>query len=182
MSEQLTIRRATREDAAFVARMVMMALHSEENPDILAIMTNVCTMDATLYSWRHALVAEAEGQPAGLCLCYDGAGYSAMRARTFAFFPQADDGLDLENMEDETCAGEYYVDSLAVLPAFRQRGIARQLLEAQVAAGLSQHLIPTLLVDPDNPPALRLYRAVGFTYLCDTYAFGQTYWKMHWQR
>ncbi|GEM_PF-6373048 len=35
----------------------------------------------------------------------------------------------------------------------------------------------TLLVDPENENAKRLYRKLGFTDDSDIYAFGQIFWK-----
>ena len=36
-------------------------------------------------------------------------------------------------MDDETEAGEFYLDSLAIYPEYRRRGIARQLLKTESA-------------------------------------------------
>lgn len=167
------------DEIEFIARGVIMALHNEPTPELLATMKKVVALDDTLYSHRHAMVQHnAEGQPVGLCLAYDGADYRAMRERTFAFFPDSSADLDLTHMEDEAGAGEWYIDSLAVLPEYRRQGIARHLLKAQIKKGQDLGLTPTLLVDPDNPSALRLYESVGFRYDCDVYAFGQIFWKL----
>lgn len=86
--------------------------------------------------------------------------------------------MDLAHAEDETCKGEFYIDSLAVLPEYRRMGIGRQLMKAQMEYGLRKGLRhQTLLVDPENPKAQRLYESLGFRYESDCYAFGQTYWK-----
>ncbi len=166
------------DEIEFIARGVIMALHNEPTPELLATMKRVVALDDTLYSHRHAVLEYVDGEPVGLCLAYDGADYHAMRERTFAFFPDSPADLDLSNMEDEAGAGEWYIDSLAVLPEFRRRGIARRLLKAQIKKGQDLGLTPTLLVDPNNPSALRLYESVGFRYDCDVYAFGQIFSKL----
>ena len=75
-------------------------------------------------------------------------------------------------------AGEYYIDSLAVLPEYRRRGIARQLMQAQIEQGRQLGFTHfTLLVDPVNPNAQGLYSQLGFQYESDCYAFGQKFWK-----
>lgn len=86
-------------------------------------------------------------------------------------------GLEFPNMEDESEAGEYYLDSLAVLPEYRGRGIGRKLLEHGIGRGTSQNLTVTLAVDSINDKAQRLYRSLGFSHQRDIFIFGHTYWK-----
>ena len=81
-------------------------------------------------------------------------------------------------MEDETVAGEYYIDSLAVAPTQRGKGVGAALLAQGVAQAAQLGLRPTLLVDPDNPGARRLYEAGGFRESGAVTAFGQTYLRM----
>lgn len=178
----IEIRHAQVADASFVARCVCMALHHELSDDELPGVAAICAREDVLYSYRHALIAWLGDEPVGLCLAYDGDGYHDIRVRTFAAFtalhPDDEDDMDLENAEDETCQGEYYIDSLAVLPPYRRHGYARQLMQAQIALGRQlghQHI--TLLVDPENSEAQRLYESLGFRYESDCYAFGQIYWK-----
>lgn len=171
------IKEARKEDAMFVAWGVCTALHSEMSEEQLKPIAGICSREDVLYSYRHALIAWVDGKPAGLCLAYNGEGYHEIRLRTFALF-QVNDSMDLENAEDETCAGEYYIDSLAVKPEYRRQGIARKLMEAQIKRGLEKGLAHiTLLVDPENPNAQKLYKELGFEYLEDCYAFGQVFWK-----
>ena len=178
----LTICPATLADAAFVARCVCLALHHDPSPDELPHIAEVCSREDVLYSYRHALIGYADGVPVGLCLAYPGEGYHETRLRTFALFTDSNPAMDLENAEDETEAGEYYIDSLAVLPEHRRHGYGRELMEAQIERGRQLGLAHiTLLVDPDNPGAQRLYRDLGFRYVSDCYAFGQTFWKWEQQ-
>lgn len=181
----IEIRQATREDAPFVALGVVMALHMNPEKENLAHIADICAREDVLYSWSNTLIAFEGNQPVGLCLCYDGRDYHETRVRTFALFAEMPDtgnsedkDLDLEHMEDETGPGEFYVDSLAVLPKFRRQGIARKLLLAQLQRGKAMGLPQaTLLVDPDNPDAQALYRQCGFVHQCEVYAFGQIFWK-----
>lgn len=183
----LLISPATEADAPFVARCVCMALHHEPGADELPGIARICGRRDVLYSYRHALIARLDGEPVGLCLAYPGEGYHEVRERTFALFaalhPDEPDTMDLAHAEDETQAGEFYIDSLAVLPAFRRRGIARRLMQAQMERGCALGLPrQTLLVDPANPGAQRLYASLGFRHESDCYAFGQTYWRWSVQR
>ena len=72
-------------------------------------------------------------------------------------------------MDDETQAGELYLDSLAVLPEYRRRGIARRLIQATKvrAEGMGLPLVG-LLVDKGNPDGEALYVSVGFRYANDS--------------
>ena len=71
-------------------------------------------------------------------------------------------------MDDETQAGELYLDSLAVLPEYRHRGIAKALLLATKKRADKLGLpCVGLLVDKGNPTAEALYTSVGFGYVGD---------------
>ena len=178
----VTFRPAQLSDSYAVAKGVTMALHLEEQEQQLRWFEQICRRDDVLYSWRNALLAEEDGQVVGLCLCYDGADYHETRLRTFALLADGkegeEDNMDLAHFEDETGPGEYYIDSLAVWPEYRRRGIARQLLMRQIDAGRKLGVVKaTLLVDPDNPSAQQLYRECGFLHEYEVYAFGQIFWK-----
>ena len=176
---------ATADDARFVARHVLEALHwhmydeplNAEQHQAWDELTAVCLRDDVLYSYKHALLAKIGDEPIGLILAYDGANYHPLRTRTFALLP-AFAGMDVESMEDEAVAGEYYIDSLAVAPTQRGKGVGAALLAQAVAQAAQLGLRPTLLVDPDNPGARRLYEAGGFRESGAVTAFGQTYLRM----
>ena len=71
-------------------------------------------------------------------------------------------------MDDETGAGELYLDSLAILPDYRRQGIAKALLLATKERA-NQLGLPCvgLLVDKENPVGEALYSSVGFRYVGD---------------
>ena len=64
-------------------------------------------------------------------------------------------------------SGEFYLDSLAVYPEYRGRGIAKQLLKRFIDHAASISLPAALLVDKGNPNAERLYKSIGFVYAND---------------
>ena len=59
-------------------------------------------------------------------------------------------------------AGEGFIANIAVLPAYRRRGIARALVQAAQAKPLSRL---TLEVRASNEAAIALYRSLGFKVL-----------------
>ena len=70
-------------------------------------------------------------------------------------------GHEITNLTDETAAGEWYIDSLAVFPEFRRMGAARALIEAAIRRTPSE-LTPGLLCAQESEDARRLYEAMGF--------------------
>ena len=84
------------------------------------------------------LLARAAGAPVGVAVCFTG--FSTFRARP------------LTNLHD-----------LAVVPAWRGRGIGRRLLSEVLARARARgHCKVTLEVRDDNAAALALYRDLGF--------------------
>ena len=65
-------------------------------------------------------------------------------------------------MDDETDGSEFYLDTLAVLPEYRGRGIASALLKASIEKARKMGKPAGLLVDKDNTRARRLYESIGF--------------------
>lgn len=183
----IQIRPASIADAAFIAKNVMAALgteevYAEEMPEqvlkIWNIMIQVCQTSGVLYSWENTLIAEYEGMPIGSLTAYDGSTYKESREKTFAFFEESL-SFDPDLMQDETRAGEYYLDSLAVLPAFRGNGIGKMLLQQGIETARRKE-IPhvTILVSPTNPKAKRLYSSLGFREAGEVFAFGEYFQRM----
>ena len=145
----MTIIPATPAHAADIAQLIMTAmtedccqyLAGKEHTldDFYHMMLDLVLMDDSQYSWRNAFVAVDE---------------------------EATE-MDYSQIDDETEAGEFYLDSLAIYPEYRRRGIARQLLKRATEHAASLNLPAALLVDKGNPNAERLYRSVGFEYCND---------------
>ncbi|MGN0233963.1 MAG: GNAT family N-acetyltransferase [Bacteroidaceae bacterium] len=183
-------RKATIYDAPFVAVVVTEALgnsimermtagnESSEDLRLLKQIEEVCRRTDTLYSWKNTNVAiSSDGEPVGAIVAYPGEGYLECRARTFDLLGNLIT-FDVASMDAETRDGEYYLDSLAVHPRWRGRGIARQLIiQAQKEA--AQMGRPAVLAcAPDNTGARRLYEALGFRQEGRMYIFGENYLRM----
>lgn len=170
----LNIRRARKDEAAFIARNILYAMDIDtdtaDGQSILEIMTEICAMDDTLYSWRNALVAELDGTPAGSITAYDGGLYHELSKRTFEVFAEKSGGWSYK-MDAETKAGEYYLDSLAVLPLFRGLGLGKQLLIAAMEeAEALGFYTASLIVDPESTGVVRLYSSCGFSLDTDSHS------------
>ena len=173
------IRRARKEEAAQIAELFMLAWPVEEILESNGLtyeqlhesMTTIAAAEETIYSYENTIVAEVDGKVVGAMCAYDGEDYQRLK-QPIVDVLGADSGFAQLR---ETEAGEFYLDSVGVLPEYRGRGIASRLFKAQCerAASLG-HKIAGLIVDVDKPQAEALYARLGFTYLDDKDFFGHT--------
>ncbi len=182
----MDIRKATIEDSAAIARNVMAAMgydvFSETVDDGIRVMMDgmaeICAREDTLYSWRNTLVACVEGEFAGSLTSYDGGDYLRMREVTFGLAHEKF-GWTPPMMDDETRAGEWYLDSLAVLPAFRRRGLAQllvsQMFEVAEALGFAK---VSLIVLASSDRLIAHYESFGFRPDGHLDCFGHDYLRM----
>lgn len=173
---------ASIEQAESIASLIMLAMNHEccQNfagpshtlEDFHRMMTTLVRRDDSQYSYRNAMVAlddnTTDGHPvvAGVIVGYDGADLHRLR-ETFLQAAKEFLGQDFRGMADETQAGEYYIDSLAVNESYRHQGLAMLLLKKLIDQK-GQRQPVGLLVDKGNPGAERLYRSLGFEYVNDT--------------
>ena len=173
------IRRARKEEAAQIAELFMLAWPIEEILESNGIpyeqlhesMKAIAAAEETIYSYENTFVAEVDGKVVGAMCAYDGADYMRLK-QPIVNELGADSGFA---QLKETKAGEFYLDSVGVLPEYRGRGIASRIIEAQCerAASLG-HKMAGLIVDIDKPQVEALYTRLGFTYLDDKDFFGHT--------
>lgn len=176
-SSNVIVRAARREDALTIARVVAMAIGDEQalqaycGDKYLDVLTEVACHRATQYSWQYALIAEVNGVAAGAVVGYDGARLEILREGTFAVL-QAFTG-STPNIANETEAGEYYLDSVGVLPEFRGIGVGQALITAFCDKAYAEGAERVgLIVDYDNPSAEKLYLSLGFEYVGERTFFG----------
>lgn len=180
----IELRKATSSDCSFIAKMIMMALHitEEDNERLYNHMVELVEDKHTLYYWERCTIACDDNMPVGLCLAYDGVDYPERREYSFSFVckdgkPVSDNNTDLLVQPDESGWGEMYIDSLAVIPEYRGNGIGRMMLKDALKRSVKLALMPTILVNPNNEPALKLYKSLGFEYGEEMEVFGTLYHK-----
>ncbi len=162
----IVIRPAAVQDSGVIVRSLILAMGEKTakvycGPDYREVLDEIVRMECSQYSYRNALVAVADGIPAGAVVGYDGGLLQPLRDPTLAVIRRYNPGLSV--VDDETEAGEFYIDSIGVSPGFRGRGIGSQLLCAmRDRAFASGHPCVGLLVDCENPEAERLYLSLGF--------------------
>ena len=175
----IEIRKAIREQAPEIARLIMMAMTDEcclhfcgegyGLEDFRKMMTRLVERVDSQYSYVNTYVACDGNKVVGISVSYDGGKLHALR-RVFLELSKEYIGKDNSGMDDETQAGELYLDSLAVLPEYRRQGIARQLIMATKERAEELNLPGVgLLVDKGNPIGESLYTSIGFRYSDDSH-------------
>lgn len=131
---------AEKADAREIGQVVVTAVGEEisaafaEGKGIEAVITlfaNLAAREDSQYSYLNTLKAvDDNGRAMGYVVGYDGALLHRLRE---AFYTEVKAvlGKDMEGkMGDECEAGEFYLDSLAVFPEYRGRGVAKALIKA----------------------------------------------------
>ncbi|MBO5187006.1 MAG: GNAT family N-acetyltransferase [Prevotella sp.] len=173
MQNEITIRPARAEDASVIAELVTMAMTDEccmhfcgerHTPDdFRTLIAALAARRGTQYSYENTICATTgDGRIAGISVSYDGSLLFELR-QAFIDGAKAAFNIDHSGMSAETQAGELYLDSLAVYPEYRGRGIAKKLIDATADKAKRMGTGPVgLLVDENNPKAERLYLSQGF--------------------
>lgn len=175
----IEIQEATKSQAAEIAHLIMTAMTDDcclyfcgegyGLEDFRKMMTMLVEREDSQYSYRNTLVAMDADRVVGVSVSYDGSRLHELR-RAFIEAAKTYLGRDHSGMDDETQAGELYLDSLAVLPEYRRQGIASRLLIATKERATRMGLpCVGLLVDNGNPAGEALYSSVGFRYVNDNH-------------
>lgn len=174
--EDIKIVDAIPDDAPLIARAIMDAVGPElvsslagdkTVQDVFKTFESLARRSDSQYSFLNTRIAVLpDGTRAGVCVSYDGGRIFELRR---SFFDEARKRLgwnytdrELEDLPGETCAEEFYLDSLATLSDFRGRGIGRALIEDARQRARTLNLPLGLLVSDHNPDARKLYEACGF--------------------
>ena len=176
---KIEIQEATEAQASDIAKLIMMAMTDDcclhfcgeghGLDDFRRMMTSLVERTDTQYSYRNTLVAMEGQKVTGIAVSYDGGRLHQLR-QAFIQAARKYIGKDHSGMDDETQAGELYLDSLAVLPEYRRQGIAQRLLKATKEKADAMGLpCVGLLVDQGNPAGEALYASAGFRYANDSH-------------
>ena len=176
----MTVRKATIEDCEPVASYLLLAMEdivyqfmgTIDTAKAKEFMLHFVQSEANQYSYQNCWIAEDDGEVVAAVNVYDGANLVALRQPVIDYirlrFNSAFDP------EDETQAGEYYIDSLGVKPGRQGKGIGSSLLSFLIEEYVgSQRQALGLLVNRENPYARRLYLKLGFKSVSQKTIFGK---------
>lgn len=174
---KMIIREGRIEDAKFLSKVVIKALGPDLSiglagsearlPLVEKLFTVLAADSQSQYSYNNALIASTDdGTKIGGIIVYDGERLHSLRK---AFAREANKILgwnvteeEVENWDDEAQPGEIYIDSLYVVPEYRNNGIASALLKEVEKRFANMQKPLGLLVEPENEKALKTYLHWGF--------------------
>lgn len=186
MEPEITLRHATADDAPAITRAIIMAFGEDMTRRLCGdrgheIIERLVRMDNTQYSYRNTIVCLADGAVAGAICGYDGAKLHELRQPVLDMLRE-ECGTQI-SVTDETSAGEFYLDSVGVMPEMRGLGIGARLLERmRDEAFATGHDRVGLLVDDINPKAERLYQRLGFRRVGEVSFIGHTMHHMQCEK
>jgi ribosomal protein S18 acetylase RimI-like enzyme len=113
-------------------------------------------------SYENTMVAELDGRPVGFALFYHGSQMEQLDQPLVQRLAALTNNLHIR-FTKEAKMNEFYLDSLAVDPAYQGRGIAKALLAAfETVAAERGHDRIALIVESDNENARRIYEKIGY--------------------
>lgn len=172
----ILIKNATKKDAESVAWVIFAAL--DEYSRASEKMLGVCSESDTLYSYDKMRLVYVDGKIAGGLLSYEGKEYSRLREITWERCWDESPEI-LKAIGQECFAGEYYLDSMALLPEYRKMGLGKKLvLDAVEIAKSKGCQYVTLLADKQKSGLVSYYQSIGFEIFGSMIYFGHDYWRM----
>ncbi|MDO5105084.1 GNAT family N-acetyltransferase [Capnocytophaga sp.] len=165
------IRFATKNDADFVAPLMFQAMEEivfkligkEDENQAVSFLKTLFLEEKNQYSYQNTIVFEEDNAVIGSLVFYDGADLEHFRKPVLTLAEQIS-GRKIA-VEDETSAGEIYIDTVSVSPRGQGKGIGSQLISfLQNYVAENQLGKIGLLVDENNPKAEKLYTRLGFVY------------------
>lgn len=167
--EKIIIRKAEVKDTKMIAAHLILAMRDiiyqfiGENSTRKAsqFLEPLIRKKATQYSYENCWVMESKEGIVAVANVYNGARLLELR------LPVADMIKSVYNRpfnpEDETQAGEFYIDCLGVGPDWQGKGLGTKMLRFLIEKYVHERKeILGLLVDKENPNAKRLYLKLGF--------------------
>ncbi|MBN2897391.1 MAG: GNAT family N-acetyltransferase [Clostridia bacterium] len=186
------IREARIEDQHVVVLMIHAAIDDLVNiftgswdiKEALAQMVVLYNTPETRFSKEYCDIIEEDGVVAGIVVSYPAeemyrlnAGMVRVMADHFQGTPDELELLQHQIMaSQEAFDDEYYIDSLAVLEAFRGQGKSRKLIEHAEAKGKAAgYSKVSLLAEADNDKAYAIYQKLGYVHDCDLQVLGHMF-------
>lgn len=176
----MIIRRAIKSDSPFIASYLLLAMEEivyefigeKNHQKALDFLLYFAERENNQYSYQNCWVFEGD-EVIAVANIYDGAKLQELR-KPIVEYIKTHHGKAF-NPEDETEAGEFYIDSFGVNPAHQGKGIGSKVLQFLIAEYVvKMQQTVGLLVEQDNPNAKRLYLKLGFEVVGQKILVGKT--------
>lgn len=163
------VRKATLNDSEIIVTNLFLAMEdivykfigAEDPKKAREFMLHFVEKDNNQYSYQNCWVVENNMEVVAAINLYNGALLHELRQPVIEYL-RSKFNKDFDP-EDETQEGEYYIDSLGVIPDQQSKGIGTKLLQFVIDEYVNKHgQTLGLLVDETNPSAKRLYLKLGF--------------------
>ncbi len=178
------IRPATPDDAREVAPLFVLAMghiagvlaNSTRNEDAIQFLEMFFKRADNQYSYQNTLVFETKKGILGSVTGYDGACLQDLRQ---PILEQVRKEQPEFTPNDETEAGEYYLDCVATNEDYQGQGIGKKLINAfcEKAGSLGFKRVG-LIVDLENPDSKKIYEKLGFYIAGEKNFMGHRYFHM----
>lgn len=174
-----TLKEANINNVETVAWTVLTALDMDTS-DMGRIVVS-CSDEKSMYSWRNSIVACDGDEVIGCIICYEGDRYEALWQYTWGNLWSDIDEEFIKNTPAEAHPGEFYLDSMAIKPEYRGRGIGKRLIEAALKKGRKLGYKKfSLLVDVEKTRLKAYYETIGFCESGKMMFFGHQYGIMRY--
>lgn len=165
----MQIRKATFNDSEGIVDLILLAtkdvvysyLEDNNYNNARAFMQYWAQRKNNLYSYQNCWLVEKNGKITAVANIYNGARFKELRRPILQYLKEKHNRI--LNPEDETKAGEYYLDTLAVDTKMQDKGTGTRMLNFLINEYvIKQQQALGLLVDIKNPKAKQLYLKLGF--------------------
>jgi len=167
---KFTFNQAEITDAKQIAELMLFAMDKivfdfigDNNQDkAMSFLISLVEQEDNQYSYQNITVIKNDhNQIVGMFNIYDGALLNQLRKPVLKILK--DNYNQIITPQDETEAGEYYIDTIAIYPKYRGLGIGQLILDYIILEyAEKQNKTIGLLVDFTNPKAKKLYTNKGF--------------------
>ncbi|WP_010254540.1 GNAT family N-acetyltransferase [Myroides injenensis] len=167
---QYQIRPAKKEDYDVVPELMLQAMEDivfsfiqkEDIEEAINFLTILFKKPNNLYSFENTFVAvDEEDNVVGTVTGYNGNEFEKLREPVLELMRKQYNNDMIP--EPETEGNEYYIDTVAVSPIVQGKGVGSHLLKYIVDYAKSNNYSQVgLIVDLENPDAMKLYTRLGF--------------------